>query len=172
VLSDPLVAELLGKRLVAVFATLEPDGAIHSVAIWYALDAEDVVLATGSRSRKVANLARDGRASLTLHDSRPGAEVCGACLVGRAEVVGGEQARRAIDLVHGRYVDDAGLALAPVREFLGSDDVAIRFRPERAFTWDERPSEAARVLAESGAAHPLEPTSSGGYGAPAEKHLQ
>ena len=171
-LSDPLVAELLGKRLVAVLATHESDGTIHSVAIWYALDGEDVVLATGSRSRKVANLARDGRASLTLHDSRPGAEVCGACLVGRAEVVAGEEARRSIDLVHRRYVDDAGLALPPVRDFLGSDDAAIRFRPERAFTWDERPSEAARVLAESGTAHPLEPTSSGGYGAPVEKHLQ
>ena len=82
------------------------------------------MLATGSRSRKVANLARDGRASLTLHDSRPGAEVCGACLVGRAEVVAGEEARRSIDLVHRRYVDDAGLALPPVRDFLGSDDAA------------------------------------------------
>ena len=73
-LNDPLVAELLEKRLVGVFATLEPDGGIHAVAIWYALDGEDVVLATGSRSRKVANLARESRASLTLHDSRPGAE--------------------------------------------------------------------------------------------------
>ena len=171
-LDDPLVAELLGKRLVGVFGTLEPDGAIHAVAIWYALEGEEIVLATGSRSRKVANLTRDDRATLTVHDSRPGAEVCGACLVGRGAVATGRDAARSIDLVHRRYVDDAGLGLPSVRDFLGSDDVAIRFRPERAFTWDERGSEAARVLAQPGRSLPLEPTSTGGYGASVEKHLQ
>jgi Pyridoxamine 5'-phosphate oxidase len=172
VLADPLVAELLGGRLVAVFATHEPDGAIHAVAIWYAADGEVVALATGSRSRKVANLALDDRATLTLHDSRPGAEVCGACLIGRAEVVGGEEARRWIELVHRRYITEDGLELPAVREFLGSDDVAVLFRPERAFTWEERGSEAARVLAASGTARPLVPTSSAASGVPPEDPLQ
>ena len=156
----------------AVFATHEPDGAIHAVALWYAAGGQVVALATGSRSRKVANLVRDDRATLTLHDSRPGAEVCGACLVGRADVVRGEEANVWIELVHRRYVRDDGLELPAVREFLGADDVAILFRPERAFTWDERGSEAARVLATSGTAHPLAPTSSSLSGVPPEDPLQ
>jgi general stress protein 26 len=158
VLAEPLVAELLGRRLVGVFCTHEPDGAIHAVAIWYALDGDAVVLATNSRSRKVENLGGDSRATLTLHDSRPGLEVCGACLIGSAEVVRGADARATIDLVHHRYVTAEGLELPAAHEFLSGDDAALRFHPERAFTWDERSSDAARALAEAGGALPLEPT--------------
>ena len=56
VLADPLVRELLEARLVASLATLEPDGSVHLVAIWFALAGDAVLLATGSGSRKVANL--------------------------------------------------------------------------------------------------------------------
>ena len=158
-LDDPLVAELLEKRLVAVLATHEPDEAIHAVAIWYARHEDAVVLATGSRSRKVENMRRDERATLTLHDSRPGCDICGACLIGRAEVVTGTDAQPLVELVHRRYLAPGAKNLAPVREFFASDDVALRFRPAHAFTWDERESEAARALAGTGLAHRLEPTS-------------
>lgn len=171
-LVDPLVAELLGKRLVAVLATHEPDGGIHAVAVWYAVDGDAVVLATGSRSRKVANLGREPRATLTLHDSRPGYEVCGACLLGRAEVVRAPAAGPLVARVHDRYVDPGADALPAVRPYLESDDVAIRFVPERAFTWDERDSDAARALAESGLAIGLEPTSPRGYGPSGANDLQ
>ena len=46
----------------------------------------------------------------------------------------------------------------PVALFLGSDDVALILRPEEAFTWDERGSEASRALREAGGALPLVPT--------------
>jgi len=171
-LVDPLVVELLGKRLVAVLATHEPGGGIHAVAVWYAVDGDAVVLATGSRSRKVANLGREPRATLTLHDSRPGYEVCGACLLGRAEVVRAPAAGPLVARVHDRYVDPGADALPAVRPYLESDDVAIRFVPERAFTWDERDSDAARALAESGLAIGLEPTSPRGYGPSGANDLQ
>ena len=172
VLADALVSALLEARLVAVLATHEPDGAIHAVAVWYARAGDGIALATGSRSRKVENLVRDDRATLTLHDSRPGYEVCGACLVGRAAVVGGHGAVPLVELVHGRYVEPAAAGLPAVRDYLDSDDVALVFRPERAFTWDERGSDAARQLAESGLAIGLESTSPGGCGHPAANDLQ
>jgi PPOX class probable F420-dependent enzyme len=171
-LVDPLIAELLAKRLVAILATHEPDGGIHAVAVWYAVDGDAVVLATGARSRKVANLEREPRATLTLHDSRPGYEVCGACLLGRAEVVRPPHAARLAAVVHDRYLEPAASGIPAVRPYLESDDVAIRFVPERAFTWDERESEAARALAESGLAIGLEPTSPRGYGSSAANDLQ
>jgi len=158
VLGDPLVRELLEARLVGVFATLDSSGTIHAVRMWYAAGEGYVVLATGSRSQKVRNLERDSRASLVLHDSRPGFEVCGDSIAGRAEVVRGLEARPLVDLVHRRYVSsDVGPPPA-VREFLASDDVALRFRPESALTWDERRSPASRALRDVGGALPLVPT--------------
>jgi PPOX class probable F420-dependent enzyme len=158
VLAAALVQELLDARLVAVLATLEPDGSVHAVPLWYALDGDAIALATGSASRKVRNLRRDPRATLVLHDSRPGFEVCGASIRGRAELVEGDAAGPLIERVHRRYVTPAGELLPAAGEFLASDDIAVRLLPEAAFTWDERASSAARELRAAGVASALEPT--------------
>jgi len=155
VLADPLVRALVDARLVCVLATAEPDGRIHAVPMWFSPDGDALVLATGSRSRKVSNVRRAPIATFVVHDSRPGMEVCGASIRGPVEVVGGPAAAPLVQLVHRRYVDAHAGALAPVVEFLSSDDVALRLRPEEAFTWDERGSEAARVLRATGGALPL-----------------
>ena len=154
VLADALVRELLEARLVGVFATHQDGEVIHAVPMWFALRGRSILLATGSRSRKVRNLESDARATLVVHDSRPGFEVCGASLAGSAEIVRGEDARPLVAYVHGRYVEETDLP-DEAREFLESDDVALRFRPESAFTWDERGSPASAALRAAAGALPL-----------------
>jgi hypothetical protein len=63
VLDDPLVRELLEAPLVAVFCTAEPEGVIHAVPMWFARAGDAIALATSSRSRKVANVVVDPRAT-------------------------------------------------------------------------------------------------------------
>jgi PPOX class probable F420-dependent enzyme len=158
VLADALVSELLGERLVAVLATLEPDGAVHAVPLWFVVIDDAVVFATNAASRKFSNLLRDRRATVVLHDSRAGFEVSGASLRGRVEVVTGAAATPLIDAVHRRYVTPAGLALAEAQAFLAGDDVALVFRPEAAFTWDERTNPATAALRQVDGGLPLVPT--------------
>jgi PPOX class probable F420-dependent enzyme len=159
ILQDPLVRELLESRLVGVLATLDPDGAVHAVPMWFALAADSVVLATGSDSRKARNLGRDRRATLVVHDSRAGSEICGVSLRGTIEVERGADASSLVERVHRRYVDPAALRLLAVHAFLAGDDVALRLAPEQAFTWDERANEATLALRRAGGALPLVPTS-------------
>jgi len=154
-LSDPLVRELLASRLVGVLATVRRDGAVDAVPMWYASDGEGVVLATGSRSRKVRNLEADPRATLVLHDSRPGYEVCGASIAGTVEIVRAPSARELVELVHWRYLSVESAEDGSVRAFLDSDDVALRLTPTTSVTWDERGSEAAEVVRARGWALPL-----------------
>ena len=156
--TDPLVRDLLGKRLVGILGTVEADGSAHVVPVWYAACGETVVLATSSRSRKVRNLEREPRATLCLHDSRPGTDVCGASLHGRIEIVRGPAAAPLVDLVHRRYLTEDGEGLPDVRAFLAYDDVALALAPEHAWTWDERGNPATSALRSSGGALPLEPT--------------
>ena len=104
------------------------------------------------------NLERDARATLVVHDSRPGFEVCGASIAGRVDILQADAACGHVDLVHRRYLSEAAERHALVREFLESDDVALRLEPEFALTWDERGSEANHVLRTLGAALPLVPT--------------
>ncbi len=154
VFADRLVAELLDARLVGVLATHDRAGHVHAVPMWFARLDRSIVLATGSGSCKVANLERDARATLVVHDSRPGFEVCGVSLAGRAEIVRGDEARPLVAAVHSRYLDEAG-APAEARSFLDSDDVALRFLAESALTWDERGSDANAALRAAGTAYPL-----------------
>jgi PPOX class probable F420-dependent enzyme len=153
--SDPLVRELLEARLVGILATLRPDGVVDAVPMWYAVDDQVVVLATGSRSRKVRNLEADPRATLVLHDSRPGYEVCGTSIAGTVEIVRAAAARPLVELVHARYLAAESADDASVRAFLDSDDVALRLTPRSSVTWDERGSEAAEVVRARGWALPL-----------------
>ena len=154
-LADPLVGELLDARLVAILATFDRAGTIHAVPMWFALDADSVVLATSSASRKLRNVELDPRATLVVHDSRPGYEVCGVQIAGRVGVVRGDEAWSLVDRVHRRYVDEAAADDPATRAFLESDDVAICLRPESALTWDERGSDASRALRGGGWALPL-----------------
>jgi PPOX class probable F420-dependent enzyme len=158
VLADPLVRELLDARLVAVLATFDLEVAIHAVPMWYAVAEDAIVLATSSRSRKIRNLERDPRATLVLHDSRPGFEVCGASIAGTVEIAPVAGAPPLVELVHRRYVTAEGAADPAAAAFLASDDVALRFRPASALTWDERESDAAAALRRPGGALPLVPT--------------
>ncbi|MDH4102474.1 MAG: pyridoxamine 5'-phosphate oxidase family protein [Thermoleophilia bacterium] len=158
VLGDALVRELLGARLIGVLATLDLIGSIHAVPMWYAVDEGCILLATGSRSRKVRNLQNDPRATLVVHDSRPGFEVCGASIAGQAAIVRGREARGLVDRVHGRYVAEGADEDAAVHEFFVSDDVALRLQPVTALTWDERGSPASTALRTRGEALPLVPT--------------
>ena len=159
VLEHPLVRELLDERLVGVLATLDADGGVHAVPLWLARRDDEILFATGARSRKVRNVERDPRATLVLHDSRPGFEVCGVSIRGRITVVRAPTAAPLIEMVHRRYVGEPGLALPAAVEFLAGDDVALVLRPERAMTWDERGNPATAALRTVGAALPLVPTS-------------
>lgn len=158
VLRDPLVRELLGAPLVGVFATFDPSGTIHAVPMWFAPAEVSVLLATGSRSRKVVNLEADPRATLVVHDSRSGFEVCGVSIAGRVELVRGAAALPLVEQVHRRYVEERSDEPPEVRDFLSFDDVALRFWPESALTWDERGSPANEALRAAGGALPLVPT--------------
>lgn len=155
VLNDPLILELLGKRLVGVFATLNRDGTIHAVPMWFAFHERSILLATGSRSAKAANLQVDSRSTLVIHDSRPGFEVCGVSMVGDAEIVRGVDAHSLVRRVHRRYVDESIHMPRAVTSFLESDDVAVRFRPHSAFTWDQRDTEANVALRAAAGARSL-----------------
>jgi Pyridoxamine 5'-phosphate oxidase len=159
VLGDALVGELLGLRLVAVLATVASDGVPHLTPVWFADGGDCVLMATASASRKVANLAREARAALVLHDSRAGFEVRGVSMTGRVDLVRGTDAAPLVERVHARYVDRAAAHLPAVAGFLASDDVALRFVPDRAWTWDQRGTPANAALRGSGGAIPLEPTS-------------
>jgi PPOX class probable F420-dependent enzyme len=149
VLSEQLPRELLDARLIANLATLNPDGSVHLVGMWFLWDGSALLSPTSRATRKARNLERDPRATVMIDDSRGGFDLRGVTLVGRAELVAGDEAFELNRRIHLKYVTERGLALEPVRSYLATDDVTIRFTPERVSSWDLRSTEQGRALAES-----------------------
>lgn len=158
--ADEIARELLEARLIANLATLNPDGSIHLVAMWFLWDGEALLSPTHRRTRKAKNLQRDPRATVMIDDSRGGFDLRGVTLVCEADIVEAPASLELNRRVHLRYVTERGLELEPVRRYLATDDVTLRFRPVRISSWDLRNTEQGRALLETGAYHRLAPVHS------------
>ena len=60
------VLDLLSKPNPAVIATLRPDGQPVSVATWYVLDGDRILVNMSENRRRLAYLRKDPRVSLTV----------------------------------------------------------------------------------------------------------
>ncbi len=155
-LAEGLARELLEARLIANFATLNREGSVHLVPMWYLWDGEAVLLPTSGATRKVRNLERDARATVMIDDSRGGFDLRGITLTGRAAILRGGEAVALNRRIHLRYLTERGRDLEPVDRYLATDDVTIRFAPERVSSWDLRSTEQGRALIETGELRPLD----------------
>ena len=137
-LSGPLVEELLSGRYVASFATENPDGSIHMVAVWYWFDGASIYVGTSSRSRKARNLQSSARVSLMI-DSRDPAASRGVSIAGAAQLLMGDAAREWNAKIHRKYLSEAALADARVGPvFAVWDDVTVQITPKSVIAWDMR----------------------------------
>jgi PPOX class probable F420-dependent enzyme len=154
-LTEELVSELLDAALIANLATLNADGSIHLVGMWFRWDGEAILLPTSGKTRKARNLERDPRATVMIDDSRGGFDLRGVTLTGRATILRAPVSLELNRRIHQKYVTDRGLELDPVRTYLSTDDVTIRLVPERVSSWDLRNTEQGRALATTGEFRPL-----------------
>jgi len=137
-LSDALVKSLLNGRYIASFATHNPNGSLHIVAVWFWFDGTDIYVATSSRSRKARNLQGNRSVSLMI-DSRDPAASYGVTVAGTAHVLTGESSRKYNAEIHRKYLSEAAiedLKVGPV--FAAWDDVTFQLVPASVIAWDMR----------------------------------
>jgi PPOX class probable F420-dependent enzyme len=63
---DNSLRAFLRQPLIARVTTIDPDGYPHTVPIWYILDGDDIVLATGVGAHKLDNIRRNPKGSVTI----------------------------------------------------------------------------------------------------------
>ena len=67
---SPAALELLASNAVATVATLNGNGSPHLSVAWVGIDGEDIVFGTLNDQRKLRNLRRDPRISVSLQSER------------------------------------------------------------------------------------------------------
>jgi hypothetical protein len=149
------LAWLLDARLIATLATTERDGSAYLSAVWFLRDGDELLIATGGRTRKALNAAARPGASMLIDTGGPG-PLRGAAATGTVSVVRGAEAVALNERVWAKYLTPAGRAHPEAGEAIaGHDDVTIRFRPGSWRTWgtDE---DFGGALEQPGVAYPLD----------------
>ncbi len=127
---------LLDERHIASLSTLNADGSMHVVPIWYLFENDRFYLESASASRKVRNLLARPSASLMVDVRKPGSERW-VCASGQATIVRGARARELNDAILRRYLTPAAIEdprIGPV--FAAVDDVTIELTPTAWQAWD------------------------------------
>jgi PPOX class probable F420-dependent enzyme len=156
-LSDAEIDELLAMRLIANLATVNPDGSVHLVAMWFRRDGDRILFPTSHHTRKARNVRARPRASVMVDVSREGLDLKGVRIRGAVELIEGEQARALNNSIHRRYVSEAGFALPAVAEYLGAgDDLTLAVSMDRVGSWNLAAGDAGRALKAAGAGLPLD----------------
>jgi predicted pyridoxine 5'-phosphate oxidase superfamily flavin-nucleotide-binding protein len=63
---DDRLRTFLQQRQIARVTTMGSDGYPHTVPIWYILDGDDIVIATGPAARKVKNVRTNPKGAVTV----------------------------------------------------------------------------------------------------------
>jgi PPOX class probable F420-dependent enzyme len=156
VLASALARELLAARLIANLATIDPDGGVHLVGMWFMWDGEALLLPTSRTTRKAKNIQRDPRVTVMIDDSRGGFDLRGLTVIGKAELAEGKDAVETNRRIHLRYVTEKGRDLDQVDRYLATDNVTIRVLPERVSSWNLRDTDQGRALLQTGEFHRLD----------------
>ena len=138
-MSEAEVEEFLRGRRPMTLCTINHDGSIHAVAMWYGFLEGAVAFETKAKSQKVQNLRRDPRITCLVEDGDYYEDLRGVELVGTAEIV--EDPDRMWELgvsmferYYGTYTED----LRPFVETMLHKRVVIRVDVSRVVTWDHR----------------------------------
>jgi PPOX class probable F420-dependent enzyme len=123
-------------------ATINHDGTIHVIAMWYGFLDGCPALETKTKSQKVQNLRRDPRISCLVEDGDVYEQLRGVEIVGHAEIIDDpeqmfELGKSVVEryMSNGQpYTDD----LRPAVEAMLHKRVVVKIHADRYVSWDHR----------------------------------
>jgi PPOX class probable F420-dependent enzyme len=133
------VDAFIRERRPMTMCSINHDGSIHAVAMWYGFLEGCVAVETKAKSQKAVNLRRDGRVTCLFEDGDAYEELRGVELVGKAEIV--EDPERMFTLgvdVFERYYGTYNEEMRPFVETMLNKRVVIKVVVERTVSWDHR----------------------------------
>ena len=138
-MTEDEVDAFLHERRPMTLCSINHDGSIHAVAMWYGFFEGTIAFETKAKSQKVQNLRRDPRLTCMTEDGDYYEELRGVELVGQAEIV--EEPERmwtlGVDLFE-RYYAPFTEELRPFVETMLNKRVVIKVNVERVVSWDHR----------------------------------
>jgi PPOX class probable F420-dependent enzyme len=121
-------------------ATINHDGSIHLVAMWYGFLEGCPALETKTKSQKVQNLRRNDQITCLVEDGSSYDQLRGVEIVGRGEII--DDPARMFELGISVFERHQGMQyteeLRPAVEQMLNKRVVVKIHPERYVSWDHR----------------------------------
>jgi PPOX class probable F420-dependent enzyme len=133
------IEAFLSERHSMTMSTVNKDGSIHSVGMWYGFLEGEVALETKGKAQKVLNLRRNPNITCLVEAGDTYDELRGVSIVGTAEIV--EDPDRIWELgvsVFSRYNAPYTEELKPYVEMMLNKRVVVKVNPVRIVSWDHR----------------------------------
>jgi PPOX class probable F420-dependent enzyme len=136
-MSDEEVDAFLHERRPMSLCTINHDGSIHAVAMWYGFLEGAIAFETKAKSQKVQNLRRDKRLTVMVEDGTAYEELRGVELSGWGEVIDDRDELFKVGVsVFERYYGPYNDEMAPFVEQMLNKRVAVRLHTDRVVSWD------------------------------------
>ena len=133
------IEEFLAGRRVASLCSINHDGTIHAVAMWYGFMEGAMAFETKAKSQKVQNLRRNPTITCMVEDGTTYDQLRGVELVGRAEIVDDPERLWALGVsVWERYNGPYTEEVKPLVEVMLHKRVGVRVIVDRVVSWDHR----------------------------------
>jgi PPOX class probable F420-dependent enzyme len=133
---EEIEAFIHGRNTISL-ASLNHDGSIHVVAMWYGFLDGMVAFETKAKSQKVQNLRRDPRITCMLETGDKYEELKGVEIVGTAEIVEDPERLWQIGVsVFERYQGPYSDEMKPFVEVMLHKRVGIAVHVDRVVSWD------------------------------------
>lgn len=143
-MSEAEIDAFLAGRHTMNVATLNHDGTIHLVAMWYAVMGGDPVFWTFGKSQKIRNIERDPAVTCLVETGDEYAELRGVEVVGRGTVVRERDDILAIgEAVYERYFGAITEEVRPFVHQTGAKRLGVRIAIDRVVSWDHSKLEGA-----------------------------
>jgi len=133
------VEAFLHERRPMTMCTLNHDGSIHAVAMWYGFVDGSIAVETKAKAQKAVNLRRDPRITCMFEDGDYYEELRGVELVGTAEIIDdpGRMWELGVNLFE-RYYGAYSEELRPFVETMLNKRIVAKLTVERTVSWDHR----------------------------------
>lgn len=138
-MSSEEIDDFLASGRTASLCTINHDGSIHAVAMWYGFLEGAMAFETKAKSQKVVNLRRNPAITCLVEAGETYDQLRGVELVGRAEIVEEPERLWAVGIsVWERYNGPYSEDVRPMVEAMLRKRVGIRVVVDRVVSWDHR----------------------------------
>jgi PPOX class probable F420-dependent enzyme len=145
--------EEIASAHTGILTTLRRDGMPIALPVWFVAEDRTIAMMTPARTKKIARVSRDPRASFLVESGQRWDDLRGVHLSGRVEIVADEAAAQRIEAaIFAKYAAfrPALDSLPAATQAYYANQVVLRFVPEgRVLTWDNsrvakpRPAESS-----------------------------